>query len=193
MAILSDTKRHLAFVLQPVLPTLDGPANAYDVRLREGDRVVFEQQYTTYPWSPDGHWNIWRLIRACQFASQVLDAKTDFNISGSGDEEFRESAILRAEAGWLTVALSGQTTRGDAGGRSQPYEIVSFYVDVSLLNGDPLELAEQATLPLVQMRMQCLPSAIEAFGDELLAECRAALKRREELGIAAPADDYIDT
>ena len=175
------------------MPNPDGPANAYDVWLREGDQIVFERRYTTYPWSPDGHWNVWRLVRACQLASQVLDAKTNFNISGSGDEKFRESAILQVETGWLTVALKGQTRRSDAGGRSQPYEIVKFYVDVSLLNGDPLELAEQALLPLVHMRMQCLPSAVEAFGDGLLAECRAALKRREELGIAAPADDYIDT
>ena len=184
MATLYDTKRHFAFALQPVMPTLDGSANAYNVQLLEGGWIVFERQYTTYPWSPDGHWNIWRLVRACQLASQVLDAKTNFNFSGLGDEESRESVVLRVDTGWLTATLHGRTNLSGK---------VWFFVDVSLLNGNQLELAEQAILPLVQMRMQCSPSAVEAFGDELLAECRAALKRREELGIAAPADDYVDT
>jgi len=36
-------------------------------------------------------------------------------------------------------------------------------------------------------------SGVEVFGEELLVEYRAALKQREELEVAAPADDYVDT
>ena len=190
MATLYDTKQHLAFSLQPVMPTADGPANAYDVQLRKGDRVVFERQYTTYPWSPDGHWNVWRLVRACRLASQVLNAKTDFNISGSGGDEFRESTVLQVKTGWLTTVLHGRINRGQ---HPQPWEKVWFFVGLYLLNGPQLEAAEQSTVPVVHLEMQCVPQAVKAFGDELLAECREALRRRQELGIPAPADDYLES
>jgi len=190
MAILHDIKHHLSLTIQPVTPTLTGPANAYDVRLGEGEQIMFERQYTTYPWSPDGHWYIWRLIRAFQSASQILDAKTKINISASGEDDFCEPVVLQAKTGWLTAVLHGNTNRGK---HPQPWEKVWFLVDISLLNGPQLEMAEQSVVPQINIELQCLPGAVEAFGNELLAECQDALKRRHELGIDAPADDYIDT
>ena len=190
MATLHDTVQRRSLTIQPVMPNLTGPANAYDVQLSECEQIAFERQYTIYPGSPDGHWHIWRLIRAFQSASQVLDAKTNLNISASRGDEFCENAVLQVETGWLTIALHGKVNRGQ---HPQPYEVIHFFAEVYLLNGPQLEMAEQFVVPFIHTQLRCLPSAVKTFGDELLVECRAALKRREELGITAPADDYIDT
>jgi hypothetical protein len=189
MAILYDKKANGSLEIQPVMPSLDGPQNAYNVVVREQQEVLFERQYTTYPWSPDGHWNVWRLTRALKLAPRLPGAMTKFNISGSGRPLYKEEVTLRVETGWLNVLLTGYLIE-HGHGDSERWKETRFLVEVYLL-ADP-QLEDVRLQSFMYWRLPCKPGDVAIFGGELLTECRTALAMRRELGIPAPADEYVD-
>ncbi len=94
--------------------------------------------------------------------------------------------------GWLSVLLWGNTFE-HRHGQTQPWQERRCIVDVSLLSGPQFSVQEQILSPSVRFQLLCHPEAVAKFGEELLSECREALLRRQELGIPAPADAYIDS
>lgn len=189
MATLEDRGGKYRLGITPVAPSLGGPQDAYDVRVRQGDALLFQRQYTIYGETPDGHWYVWRLFRALQLGERLSRAKTTFNVTGHRAKHFNEDATINVNTGWLDLILSGDTIT-HTHGRPEPWVEARCGVKVYLLNRR--QTPEPALSLYRQFTLVCRPADVVRFGQELEEECRESLRLRRELGITAPADDYID-
>lgn len=189
MAILADKRNRMFLEISPVAASLDGPHNAYRVAVREQSQLIFERQYSIYPDSPDGHWHIWRLFRALQFTEKLAGAKPAFNLTGLPDGFRHEAASLAVDVGWLHVILVADTLIHKHR-RPEPMEEPRCFLTLYLLMG--AQENEEAAKDYRRFELPCRPSDVVEFGRTLEAECREALRLRRELGLLAPADNYID-
>jgi hypothetical protein len=189
VALLKDKRDHYSLTLEPITPSPNGLRNAYSVIVKRKADTIFERCYTTWPETPDGHWQVWRLFRACQLAAQLMSSQTPFNISASGQSEFNEDPLLNVNTGWLDLILSGDVIVHRYG-RPEPWREERCHVKLYLLE-TPQEMTE-GDAAYRCFSLTCRSDDVVCFGQELEAECREAVRLRRELGVTAPADDYID-
>ncbi len=187
MAALNDKYGRCSLEIVAVMPSVEGPRNAYYVTVREGAEAAFERQYTIWDGTPDGHWFVWRLFRALQLAETLAKQTTSFNVTGRRVKAFNEPATVSVSTGWLDMVLWADTL---AHTRPEPTVEERCALTVYLLTGPQ----EQEAI-VGQMRrfvFHCAPADVVRFGKDLEAECREALRLRRELSLTAPTDDYID-
>jgi len=188
MAQLKDKSSHVAFEVSSIAPSPDGPPNAYRLRVRKDEALVLDRTFTTYPNSPDGHWYVWRLFRACQLAGYIADIKTPLNITGSDDRRYAEPSTISVSTGWLNMVLCSDCFTGL---RSKANPQRRSRVDLYIQNGS--QFSEDPLPDYSYLSLICRPADVVQFGRELEIECRDALRARRALNIMAPADDYIDS
>lgn len=189
MAILADKYARCFIEISPVTALLEGPHNAYHAAVREQSQIIFERQYSIDTNSPDGHWHIWRLFRALQFTGELAGAKPAFNLTGLPDGFRHEAASLGVDVGWLHVILVADTLIHKHG-QPESMEEPRCFLTLYLLTG--AQENEEDAKDYRRFELRCLPSDVVEFGRTLEAECREALRLRREMGLLAPADDYID-
>jgi hypothetical protein len=164
----------------PITPTLDGPRDSYRVTLCENEIVVFQRQYRVWQYDHSfslGHYWMFRIAHAFQFASHLVGAKLDFCLSPPypAPPEYNQPACIREGIDWLEFVLWGDTVKKER----------RFYVMV-YFGMEPEELETDSPLThYIGICFYCAPEDAENFGRELEAECLEAKRRRFELGIEA--------
>lgn len=173
----------------PVTPTLDGPYDAYDITVWKAGQKVFYHQYNVSGWQL-GHYYMFRIARAFQHATALVEAKTPFTLRrfADDDDEYdsNEGVCLRVDIIWLEVVLWGDRIDDKA----------RFFVNFRLWENPDEDYASNARLstPLIAWkgnRIRCHPENAVKFGNELESECHRAEQTRVQLGIAN-LDDYED-
>ena len=191
MSVLID-RRGCGFCLQPVVPTLSGPRDAYDVAMTQDNTETFSQRFTIYQDNPDGHWNIWRLFRAFQSAEKLAGQRSPINITAEQVASLNEPMIIEVNVGWLDVVLWAETTTYCPPANSGRDAHTEQRCGVTVyLQAGPQGLHQQGEL-FHRFTLDCTPQEVVIFGQTLEKECREALGMRRQLAIVAPADDYID-
>lgn len=191
MSVLFD-REGLGFRLQPVMPTLDEPRDAYDVVITNGDAEMFARRFTIYKDNPDGHWNVWRLFRACQLAENLASQKSSMNITQSRAESLNEPMIIEVNIGWVNAVLWAETTTYRPPVSSHRAAHTEQRCGLILyLQAGSQDVYEQGEL-FHRFTLNCTPQEVVKFGQVLEDECREALRVRRQMGILAPADNYID-
>lgn len=187
MAVLNDKYRRYSLEIVAVMPSVEGPRNAYNVAVRQGGDVLFVRRYTTWDDTPDGHWHVWRLFRALQLAGTLAKQTTPFNVTGRRVKAFNEPATVSVSTGWLDLVLWADTL---AHTRPEPWAEERCALTVYLMTGPQGE--EAGSGEMRRFVLHCAPADVVQFGKDLEAECRATLSLRRERMLTAPADDYID-
>lgn len=156
-----------------VTPSLDGPRDAYDVALSGEGVELFRSQFNVHGWQL-GHYHVYRIARAFQHASRLVDATLDFALGHP--EGYKEPIMIQENVGWLEVLLWARTVAEEA----------RVFVEVFVQPDFSKEAPSGPTLDhLIGISFYCSLPAAEEFGKALEGECTAAEDLREKLGIPA--------
>jgi|GEM_PF-1594765 hypothetical protein len=172
------------FELTPILPTYDGPRDAYRAAIWENGEKVFEQVYSVSTFTHD-HYDLWLLANAFQHAPDLMDLERPYPPDPLPPESYfrgyDQGLCVRQHVTWLQAILSGSTFQGD------PRFLVIVYLDEEA-NGNYATMSLRSTR-FVSARVVCFPEEAAAFGHELEREMIRARHLRDELGLYGPWEE----
>ncbi len=161
----------------PITPRIDGPRDAYQVAFYENAKVVHNKYYDVHGWQL-GHYYMFRIARAFQHTSEIIDARWGFSLSPPfpAPEEYNQSLCLQEDIGWLEFVLWAATHRG------QPLLVVKAFAQTNP--------SAKTVLPIFKrLSFTCSLETAQDFGKELEFECQSAKELREALDIPSRLGD----
>ena len=172
------------FELTPILPTYDGPRDAYRAAIWENGEKVFEQVYSVSTFT-HGHYPLWMLANAFQHAHDVMDLKRVYTRNPLPPESYfrgyDKPFCIREDVTWLDVIMSGVTSGKDK------HFLVILYLEEKA-SGDYATMSLRSKR-FVSARLSCSPEDAAQFGYALEQEMIRARHLRDELGLPGPWEE----
>lgn len=175
-------ERQYDLEITAILPSPEGPRDAYHVMVRRNGEQVFEQTYSVQNFT-GGHYVMWQVANLLQHAPDIMDKKTEFPPIALPAEAwctaFRRPLSLYEDATWMSIVLFGSTSRrGERG----------FLVTVNL-SIEPISrfVSESGTAlnQFVSFHLYTTPEEVAQFGEALEAEMVEARRLRDALNFPA--------
>lgn len=175
-------ERQYDLEIAAILPSPEGPRDAYHVVVRRNGAMVFEQTYSVQNFT-GGHYVMWQVANILQHAPDIMDKQSELSSIPLPTEAWCEAGdwpvALYENATWISIVLFGSTSRRQGRG---------FLVTVNL-SVEPISgFAHKSGAALdqfVSFSLYTKPEAVVQFGEALEAEMIQARRMRDALGLPA--------
>ena len=108
-------ERYYDLEITPILPSLNGPRDAYHIVVWRNGEQVFEQTYSVRRFT-GGHYDLWQTANMLQHAPDIVNQKAFFTLIPLPPEAWCKAEpqqfFLRHNSTWMDISLSGATMRG---------------------------------------------------------------------------------
>lgn len=178
-------ERQYDLAITPILPTQDGPRDAYQVAVWRNDEPVFEQTYSVQDFT-GGHYVMWQVANLLQYASDMVDQEVRSPVIPMPPEAWCSARphplSIRQHATWMDIILSSSTYRGEAGCLLSVYLAMK---QISTFAHEPGTGLDQ----FVAFGLYSTPAEVANFGKVLEEEMVQARRLRDALNLPAAFEE----
>ncbi len=198
MAKLIDMHQQYRFEIEPIPPSLEGPHDAYNIRMVDEDHVIYERIYIDQG-KQSPHSPMREIAQAFWLSPKLLDTKLNFSIVNTKDPDYFEPVSLKVSIDLFDIVMNAEVNDFlntiNVGDRLdsinfrknwyEPYIFISIYLRTTS------RILHRKQTAYLAFDMACKIDETVRFGRVLAFEMEVARQSRIKLGISAP-DDFVE-